>query len=400
MQEVLADSPVALLQGPRQCGKTTLAQTFGESAGYRYITFDDAATHDFAKADPVRFVRDLPDRVILDEVQRVPWLFSSIKLLVDGDRRPGRFILTGSVNVLQVREITDSLAGRMEIVRLHPFSQAELSRTPSGFLGALFSGGFKHGQYERLPDDAAGTVAAGGYPPALAIGTERRRAAWYLNYVAALVQRDVPDISNVRDPETLSQLLEVASAHTAQLLNVNNLASSFRASRLTIDEYLHLLERMFLLKRLPAWHNSRMKRLVKAPKLHLGDTGLACALLDAKMKTLTKDRALFGHMLETFVLQELQRQADADAEKHSFFHYREKDGAEVDIVIQRGTALAGVEVKASATISNSDFYGLRRFRSKAGERFAGGVVVYNGEKSGSFGDGLYAVPLRLLWETA
>ncbi len=401
LKEAMEDSPVVLIQGPRQCGKTTLAQMVGNPAGYAYRSFDDEDIRSFAETDPIGFVNDLPERVILDEVQKVPRLFSSIKLSVDRNRTPGRFILTGSVNVLQVREITDSLAGRMQIIRLHPLSQSELSQTPPKFLDSLFSSGFKHRHNKTPEEKIVHRIVAGGYPAALRLSSERRRVGWYKSYIEALVQGDVPDISNIRSPEILSDLLALAAAQTAQLLSVNGLSSSFQLSRPTVHDYLSLLKKMFLVETLPAWHNNRVKRLIKTPKLHLSDTGIACALMDLDQRALVSDRSLLGHVLETFVLQELQRQASGHKESHKFFHYREKmdKETEVDIVIQRGAFnLAGVEVKASATLNKSDFHGLRRLKAVAGKHFACGVLVYNGETSGKIDDKLYAVPLRSLWE--
>ncbi len=397
----MEDSPVVLIQGPRQCGKTTLAQMVGNREGYAYKSFDDEDIRRFAETDPIGFVNDLPERAILDEVQKVPRLFSSIKSSVDRNRTPGRFLLTGSVNVLQVRQITDSLAGRMQIIRLHPLSQSEISQTPPRFLDSLFSSGFKHRHNKTPGENAARRIVAGGYPAAVRLSSERRRVGWYKSYLEALVQRDVPDISNVRSPEILSDLLALTAARTAQLLNVNGLSSSFQLSRPTVHDYLSLLKKMFLVETIPAWHNNRVKRLIKTPKLHLSDTGIACALMDLDHRTLVSDRSLFGHVFETFVLQELQRQASGHTEPHRFFHYREKADkeTEVDIVIQRGAFdLAGVEVKASATLNKSDFHGLRRLKTVAGKHFACGVLVYNGETGGKIDDKLYAVPLHSLWE--
>lgn len=400
LKEALEDSPAVLIQGARQCGKTTLARMVGEPAGYAYRSFDDEDTRSFAETDPIGFVQDLPERVILDEVQKVPRIFSTLKLAIDRNRTPGRFLLTGSVNVLQVRQITDSLAGRMEIIKLYPFSQSELERTAPGFLDALFSAKLKPRKRGFSRKNHTDRIVAGGYPDALR-RSGRRRLAWYRNYIKALVQHDVPGIANIRSPEILSRLLALAAAQTARLLNTNGLATSFQISRKTAQDYLFLLEKMFLLERLPAWHTNRRKRLVKAPKLHISDTGIACALMNLDGQALMAERSLFGHILETFVLQELKRQASGHEEQHSFFHYREKDGAEAGIVIQRGaTALAGVEVKASATVNKSDFRGLRMLRDAAGKHFVCGVVLYNGGEGGRFGDGLYALPLQALWETA
>ncbi len=400
LKESLQDSPVVLVQGPRQCGKTTLACMVGKVAGYDYRSFDDEDTRSFAKNDPIGFVQNLPDKVILDEIQKVPGLFSTIKLSVDRNRKAGRFILTGSVNVLQVRQLTDSLAGRMIIIKLRPLSQSELSQNHPKFLDALFSADFRHNKHkETSQENTASRITAGGYPVALKLSSARKQATWYKNYIETILQRDVSDIAPlIRSPEILSDLLVLMATQTAQLLNVNSLASSFQLSRTTIQDYMSLLRNMFLWEKIPPWYKNPTKKMVKTAKLHLGDTGIACALMNMNPAALVEDRSLFGHVLETFVLQELRRQASGHEDLHEFFHYREKKGAEVDIVIQRGTEFAGVDVKASATIRKSDFRGLRRFKTAAGKKFAGGVVVYNGNTSGTFGDGLYAVPLHLLWE--
>ena len=400
LTEALADSPVVLIHGPRQCGKTTLAQTQGRHSKYAYLSFDDDVARVAAQADPAGFVSDLPERVILDEVQRVPALFAALKIAVDRKRVPGRFILTGSANVLLVPKLADSLAGRMQILRLHPLAQCELTRHAPGFLDALFEGRFKFRQSERLGDRLAQRIAAGGYPAALARPAGRRRAAWYRDYLEALVQRDVRDLARISSLDVLPRLLALAAAQTAQLFNMTALAAPFHLSRPTIGDYVTLLERVFLLERLPPWHSNRISRLIKTPKLHLGDTGLACALLGVDAAALAADRPLLGQILETFVFQELRRQASWHDEPLAFFHFRDKDGAEVDIVIERGArALVGVEVKAAATVTAADFRGLRKLRDAAGKRFVAGVVLYDGAVSVRFDDQLYAVPLRALWET-
>ncbi len=397
--EALADSPVTLIHGPRQCGKTTLARLVGKSQGYTYLTFDDDVARVAAKADPAGFVDTLPERTILDEVQQAPDLFTAIKAAVDRDRVAGRFILTGSANVLLVPKLADSLAGRMEILRLHPLAQCELARRAPGFLDTLFSGRFATRRTERLGNELVRRVVAGGYPAALARAAGRRRTAWYRDYIETLVQRDVRDLSHIRSLDALPRLLALSAGQTARLLNVSDLASPFRVSRVTIRDYVTLLERVFLLETLAPWHGNRLSRLVKTPKLHLGDTGLACALLGTDAGALADDRPLLGQLLETFVFQELRRQASWHDEPFAFFHYRDKDGAEVDIVIEQGgRVLAGIEVKASATVTAADFRGLRKLKSAAGKRFTCGVVLHDGEISASFGDGLHAVPLRMLWE--
>ena len=400
LHEALEDSPVVLIQGPRQCGKTTLAQT--ACASHAYFSFDDDAIREGAIADPIGFVANLPERVVLDEAQRVPSLFTTLKLEVDRRRAPGRFVLTGSTNVLAVPAIQDSLAGRLEAVRLHPLAQCEMqdrSAPSGGFIAALFGGGFSLRKTARLGTDLAERIASGGYPAALARPAGRRRVNWYANYIEALVQRDVGDLSRISSLEALPRLLALAAAHTARLFNVSSLAAPFQLSRPTIGQYLTLLERVYLLERLPSWHRNLEKRLVKTPKLHIGDTGLACALTGVDAAALYADRVLLGQFLETFVFQELRRQATWQDGPVEFFHYRDKDQVEVDIVIEQGRRVAGVEVKAGATVTNSDFRGLRRLKEASGDAFAAGAVLYDGETVVGFGDGLYAVPVRLLWET-
>jgi predicted AAA+ superfamily ATPase len=398
--EALADSPVVLIHGPRQCGKTTLARVVGDRAGYSYITLDDDVLRAAAEADPAGFVADLPKKTILDEIQRAPFLFGALKTAVDRDRAPGRFLMTGSANVLLVPTLTDSLAGRVEILRLNPLAQCELVRRSPRFLDALFAGGFKTRSTPRLGGHLAERITGGGYPAALVRQAGRRRATWYRDYLDALVQRDVRDLARISSLDALPRLLALAAAQTGRLLNVTDLASPFQLSRPTIRDYVTLLERVFLLDELQPWHSNRLSRLVKTPKLHMGDTGLACALLGVDAAALAADRSLLGQLLETFVFQELRRQASWHEDPLSFFHYRDKDGGEVDIVIERGArAVAGVEVKAAASVTNADFRGLRKLKEAAGKRFTTGIVLYDGEISASFGDGMHAVPVRALWET-
>ncbi len=435
--EALADSPVILIHGPRQCGKTTLAQMVcaphhlprnrrpapvnpsqseaPATPSYEYITLDDSVALHAAQSDPAGFVDNLPARVVLDEVQRVPELFQRIKIVVDRQRLPGTFVLTGSANVMMMPTLSESLAGRVEVVRLHPLAQRELRALPTpahptgpdhqpgadpgdGFLDRLFSAGFGLTRSDRMVNDLAHAVVAGGYPAALDRPPGTRRANWYANYLDAIVQRDVRELARIEQLDSVPRLLEVAAAQTARMFNLNGLAAPFRLTRPTIGRYLSLLERLFLVERLPPWFDNRLKRLVKTPKLHLTDTGLACSLVGADAKHLIDDRALYGQMLETFAFTELRRQASWHRSPHAFFHFRDHDGAEVDIVIQRGRQVAGVEVKAGATVRSSDFKGLRKLASATGDRFAGGVVLYDGEITAGFGDRLYAVPFRRLWE--
>ena len=426
----LSDSPVVLIHGPRQCGKTTLAQltcaprqlysednrerptdtaTRSELSAplpeYSYFTFDDNALREAAQSDPNGFVYDLPERVILDEIQLVPELFDVIKVAVDRERTAGRFLLTGSTNLLLIPRLSQSLAGRIEILSLHPLAQYEISAKKSSissntpFLHSLFKRGFRVNSMARLGKELVQRVVAGGFPPALARSSSIRQADWYRNYVDTLVQRDVRQATQIHSLDVLPRLLGAAASQTACVFNVSQLASTFSLSNPTIANYVGLLERLYLVERLPSWHSNQQKRLIKAPKLHLTDTGMASALLHVGPEDLALDRKFFGQMLETFVLQELKRQSSAYDEPINFYHFRDRDGVEVDIVLEQGyRSIAGIEVKASATVKSEDFRGLRKLASATGDRFRHGVILYDGETTIPFDEKLYCVPIRQLWE--
>ena len=397
--ETLADTPVVLIHGPRQCGKTTLAQIVGKKLEYTYFSFDDDVTLAAASSDPGGFIADLPERTILDEVQRAPGIFTALKSVVDRRRIPGQFLLTGSSNVLLIPTLADSLSGRMGIIRLHPLAQSEIAGHEPQFLQALFSNGFTASTTERLGMALADRITAGGYPAALARRKSHRRNAWYRDYIETLVQRDVRSLARIASLDTLPRLLALAASQTARLTNISDLAGPFRLSRPTIRDYVTLLERVFLVEELPPWHSNRLSRLVKTPKLHLGDCGVASALLGLDTESLWQDRSLFGQLLETFAFQELRRQASWNEREIRFYHFRDRDQAEVDIVLERGAGeIAGVEVKAGGTVTTADFRGMHKLKTAAGNRFTSGVILYDGEVGASFGDGLYAIPIRALWE--
>ncbi len=404
----LIDSPVVLIHGPRQCGKTTLAKQAAAIHGHTYLSFDDENLLRFAKEDPVRFCLELPDKVVLDEVQRVPELFRSIKLAIDVGRTNGRFILTGSANILTLPKLSDSLAGRMSVVELESLSQAELesvdSKRPQSkvpdFLERLFRADFPIRTSQRVGDsNLIGRVLSGGFPGSLVRDTFRRRREWQESYIRTVTERDIRDLARIQAMDAIPRLLQFVAAQSAQLLNVSKLATGLALSRPTVESYLTLLQRLFLIHLLPAWSNNRQSRLVKTPKIHLSDCGLASAVLKTDLDALkVTERTLFGHLLETLVYHELRCLNAWSTMGIQYFHFRDKDAYEVDFVLEgAGKRIAGVEVKAASTLHPRDFNGLRRLKQLAGNKFACGVVLYDGETPLPADSDLYAVPIHTLW---
>ncbi|MDR0563938.1 MAG: ATP-binding protein [Azoarcus sp.] len=394
----LSDTPVVALLGARQCGKTTLARMLEPE--YAYLTLDDAAALAFAQADPAGFVAAMPQKTILDEVQRAPELLRSIKHSVDENRQPGRFILTGSANLLMLPNLGDSLAGRMEVLYLQPLSAAELARRPGRFLSDLLENRLKP---ELLPTPSspngiAQRVLAGGFPVAATRPPPRARA-WHRAYLRSLVERDVRDVAQLRDASALTRLLELLALRTGELLNVSNLSNALNLSRQTVENYLDAAERLFLLRRLPPWHRNESKRLIKTPKLHYVDSGLAATLAGLKAENWNKQRERFGHLLESWAVQQFITQAGWVDSELRFWHYRDKDQVEVDLVITRGSDVWGVEVKSSMTAMPNDGHGLRRLAEQCGDDYRGGVVLYAGASTFALNrNNTYAVPLARLWD--
>ncbi len=332
----LADTPVVLLTGARQTGKSTLAQEIATTTHpARYLTFDDAGVLAAARADPAGFLAGVADAIILDEVQRVPELFLALKVAVDRDRRPGRFLLTGSANVLLLPRLADSLVGRMEVLTLWPLSQGEIEDVAEGFVDAVFADTLP--RLTTAPEEWPGLLdrmLRGGYPEVLDRAEEDRRSAWFGSYITTLLQRDVRDLAHIEGLTAVPRLLAVLAARTTALLNFSELSRSIAMPQSTLKRYLALLETTFLLQPLPAWSSNLGKRLVKAPKVVLSDPGLIASLLAVNKERLIADRGLAGPLLENFAVMELRKQAAWSRTQPQLFHFRTQTGQEVDIVLE------------------------------------------------------------------
>lgn len=397
--EALSDTPVVLLHGARQSGKSTLAKWVAAKARpSRYLTLDDASVLSAARSDPEGFLGGLDGPIVLDEVQRAPDLFLAMKAEVDRHRRPGRFLLTGSANVMLLPRIADSLAGRMEILTLWPFSQVELAGGQDNFVDRMFAG--------KAPASGGGCpdlisrILLGGYPAVHARPTDARRRAWLGSYLTTILQRDVRDLANIDSLGSLTRLLALLASRVGSTVNFADLSRDAAIPQTTLKRYWYLLEATFLIQTSPPWSANIGKRLVKSPKLYLTDTGLIAYLLGLDERRLDDDRTILGPLLENFVVMELHKQIGWSRTRPKLLHFRIHAGPEVDVVLEDAAGrLVGIEVKAAASLSADDFKGLRALAEIVGRRFHRGIALYTGRESVPFGSQFHALPINSLWHS-
>ncbi len=399
----LGDTPAVMLVGPRQAGKSTLVQSLASGPHpARYLTLDDLRTLDAARRDPVGLIDSAEGPLVIDEIQRAPELLLPIKAAIDRSRRPGRFILTGSADVMLLPTVSESLAGRVEVHTLWPFSQAEIEGVPGTAVGLLLDESPRPGPAPAVPrGELIERIARGGFPEALAREDDRREE-WLASYLTVIVQRDLRDLANIERLTEIPAVLASLAARVRAPLNKTEVAGSVGIPRTSLDRYLTLLEHVFLVRRLPAYHSNRIKQITKSPKLLLADSALLTHLLRASPGRLADEDSLLGTVLECFVGMELVKQLAAATRRASLLHMRTAAGSEVDFVLEGADGrLAGVEVKASSTVRMEDFKHLAALRGRIGpERFIRGVVLYTGGERLPFGERLEAWPLAALWTDA
>lgn len=396
--EAMRDARVVALLGPRQAGKSTLAQALAaERLPAEYVTLDDEPTRSLAAGDPQGFVAGLGRRTVVDEIQRAPELLLAIKSRVDRDTTPGQFLLTGSANLRRIPTVADALPGRADYLTLWPLAQSEIQGGGHDLLAGLLDG-----EVPQITDAPVGRheyaemLLAGGFPEALTrAGASRGR--FFESYATSLVEREVADTSRVHDPAAVGTLLRLLAARSGSLARYDALGRDAAIGGKTAKAHLEVLERLFLVRIRRPWHVNLGQRQVKAPKLYLSDPGLLAALLGADARRVREDDGFAGALFETFVATELERLASWSRQPLSFWHYREGE-REVDVVLERPSGeIVAVEVKASATVRAHDFRGLNHLRERVGRRMLSGVVLYAGERTLPFGDRLWAVPLQALW---
>ncbi len=398
INEALDDTPVIVLVGARQTGKSTLCNQLLDQniINAKLVSLDDPATLMAAQADPLGFLEDLGKHVIIDEIQRAPELFISMKKLVDQDRDERRYILTGSANVMTLPKVSESLAGRIEILHLWPLSQDEILGKPSKFLEILASGNTFNPQKSSWKN-VVKAVEMGGYPESLKRKTEARRYKWFESYISSILQKDIRELSNIEGLTQIPNILHLIGSRVGSTINMSDISRLSGVKHSTLQRYMALLENVFIIVQIPAWTPNIEGQFVKSPKIYLNDTGLLCYLRGEDKTSLTQNRTHAGAFLENFVVMEILKQLSWSDQFVNAYHFSIHKGAEVDLVLEdRKKRLYGIEIKSTATLDKNDFKGLKRLAELC-PQFKRGIVLYMGEESLRFGNNLHAIPLSSLW---
>jgi len=398
--DALSHARVVCLLGARQSGKTTLVRSIAEEEHpSRYVSLDDPGALDLARADPMGFVAG-GERLAIDEVQRAPELLLAIKRVVDADDARGRFLLTGSANIMTHPRVADALPGRVRYLTLWPLSQRELGGPRGSFLESVFAG--RPPEVESPPEGRAAyadAVVRGGFPEALELSTAERNR-FFADYASSILGREIDELASVRDTEASARVLQLLAARSGALTNFSAIGRELGIDYKTVGNHLRALEQLFLIRRLPAWHPNLGHRVIRSARLHLADSGMLASLIGSDADRLERDGGIAGSAFETFVVGEVIRQASVSELDPllTFHHYRDRRGNEVDLVIEHANGdIVAIEIKASATPRLRDISGLQLLRDRLGERFRLGLLLHLGPDTVPMGDRISAVPLAGLW---
>ena len=401
----LTEEPVVVLNGPRTVGKSTLLGQLAEHLGRTVIDCDDPATRSAVRDDPARFIE--ADRtVLIDEYQHVPELLDAIKAQLNRDLRPGRYVLAGSTRYATVPEAAQALTGRVDIIPVLPLSQGEINETHETFISGLLDGAGAEVATREEPttrDDYAVRSTSGGMPVALRRPAGSSRSRWYSNYVNLVIDKDVLDISRVRQREMLPRLLSLLAARSGQVLNMAAIGGAAGLEKSTAENYIKLLEAVYLVHRLPAWGTTLGSRITRHPKVHLVDSGVMAWMLNLTPQKIALGEPSvlteYGHLLETFAVGEILKQASWSDAPVATGHFRTDAGDEVDLVLERddGQVIA-FEIKAGSRISGDDLRGLRHLKERLGSRLEEAIVLYTGVHAYTHDGWIKILPLSRLWE--
>ncbi len=400
--DALKDTPVVFLNGARQTGKSTLVQWISKHKyPAQYISLDDLNILSTIKESPQTFLNSIRGPVIIDEVQKAPELFPVIKLLVDRNRKPGRFILTGSANVLLLPKISESLAGRIEILTLWPLAQSEIESEPENLIDNIFSAGWMENfatiEYDR--EEILRRVCTGGYPEALLRKSKERLQAWFNSYLLTIIQRDIRELAHINGLTALPNLISLLAARATSLFNFSDFSRVTGIPQSTLKRYLSLFEMTFLLLKIRAWPPNLGKRLLKTPKIILNDTGLLCYLLHLDANELKPPNPFIGPVFENFVIMELMKEISWSKIRPQLYHFRTASGIEVDAILENHkNQVVGIEIKSKSVLTKSDAKGLAYLKETLKDKFLKGIIFYTGDHVLPMGEKIFAVPIAAIWK--
>ena len=398
----LSSSPVVFLNGPRQAGKSTLVQDIAsKELQAEYVTFDSTIQMMAAVNSPETYLRERNQSLVIDEVQLVPEIFRALKVVVDELRHKsktkvvGKFLLTGSANILALPKLSDSLVGRMQVITLYPFSGSEALGIESSFLRSLFNKSFHVNNQDINLNDV---ICAATFPEISSAPTKEYNN-WFDSYLTTLLQRDVRALAEIDKLRVMPNLLRLLANRAGCLMNNADIARDAGLNAVTFNNYKTLLKMLFLVIEIPPWYRNIGKRLVKSPKAYLIDSLMLCHLLAYDINKLKKTRPeIFGHVVENFVATEIVKQISIENNGSKLYHFRTSDNKEVDFIIENPNGkLVGIEVKNRDNVNKKDFEGLNFLKSKTENDFICGVVLYNGKVIVPFGENLWAIPISTLW---
>ena len=390
---------VTVLVGPRQSGKTTLCEAVANKTGMIILSLDNPDVLTYAENDPLGFIEDHP-KAFIDEIQRLPKLIFTIKYCVDKHRKPHQYLISGSVDLWNSKITPDSLAGRSEMLTLLPLARSEIyGKPPSSLIAEAFQGNIKPFKVDKAYTnyELAGLICQGGYPLAINKSSPAVRKKWLVALCEFVATHDLPVIKDLRKKDLFLDFIKYLAYHPAMLMNLDQCASVFNLSAFTIRNWLNLLENMFIIKRLPAWHKNYKKRLGKTPKYHFVDTGIIAALQDLDELSLSQDPKNLGHLLENLIYTELIKIIPSLHKTTKIYHYRDHNNYEVDFVLEQSNKLIGIEVKSARTIEYKDLNGLRNLKNTCKDNFVCGIILHRGTQVSIRHGNLYLVPINKLF---
>lgn len=399
LKTAIEDNPVTLVIGARQIGKTTLMKELAKEKGYHYVTFDDIDYLANARNNPKNFINEIPKPVIFDEIQRVPELFLPIKAESDSNRIPGQYVLTGSANPLLLPSMRDSMAGRMEILEMYPLSQGEINNSFDNFIDIIW----QPESITALPclnysrKELFDVIITGGYP-LVQMQPAKKRETWFKNYIKLILQKDILDLSQIENIESIPKLLRLIAGRAGSLVNTSELSRSLKIPATTIHRYMTFLETLFIVFNLESWSTNLTTRVIKSPKSYLVDSGLLAQLLGITAERALEEPEHMGSIMENFVVTELKKQASWSNTEVSLYYFRTTSGIEVDIVLERPDGkIIGIEVKTSSSVQPKDAKGLKHLRDSVGDKWHRGIILYTGTESIPIDTKITALPISALW---